>query len=105
MITCSKCHRPFRSSQPDLVAEMPCLQTGNEKCRIATAAYQRGRADAVAWKPIAEAPLDGTRVVLASDTWQTCGSYEGHWVIDRDDPQWTFTPTHYMELPPPPEVV
>lgn len=56
------------------------------------------------WRPISEAPKDGTRIL--------CVLESGYYVIlqwNRDAEYWqarpdgqTWTPTHWMPLPPPP---
>jgi hypothetical protein len=57
------------------------------------------------WQPIETAPRDGTRVLLYFESrWTLGGTFNdlsNDWLIDGDHEE---PPTHWMPLPPAPEV-
>ena len=60
----------------------------------------------VRWQTIDSAPLDGTRVLLWSEEWMapSSGSHYGggKWMMHYDLGEYLHNPTHWMELPEPP---
>ena len=73
-----------------------------------------GRAEASAWKPISEAPKDGTPIDLWQNGERITDAYwsdvQDGWCVDgtygREEPTPLAiipAPTHFMRLPPPPE--
>jgi hypothetical protein len=66
--------------------------------------------DAPRWRPIAEAPRDGTLLlgwdgkemaIVQAAKWASSGWAVAH---DAEDYAWSdYAPTHWMPLPPPPE--
>ena len=62
-----------------------------------------GRAEASAWRPIAEAPKDGTWIFgcVAGFIPLVMRSDGNRWVVPYHDG--SHQPTHFMPLPPPPE--
>ena len=62
-----------------------------------------GRAEASAWKPISEAPKDGTWIFgcVAGFIPLVMRSDGNRWVVPYHDG--SHQPTHFMPLPPPPE--
>lgn len=57
------------------------------------------------WHPIATAPKDGTELLLLRDRRIVSGSWNSGGALHM--PHWMggiFDPTHWMPLPPPPEV-
>jgi len=76
--------------------------------------YEKLRARAVEmeraqqWRPIEEAPRDGTFILLGwsgHDDW-TCAACwsEGGWSADNFLEPWLTQPTHFRPLPPAPEI-
>lgn len=54
------------------------------------------------WRPIAEAPRDGSMVLIYDPT-DTKHPIAVDWFSAcADTPGWLGTPTHWMPLPPPP---
>lgn len=59
--------------------------------------------DAPRWRPIAEAPRDGTDVLIYDPT-DPKSPFAVDWFShDADTPGWLGNPTHWMPLPAPPE--
>lgn len=61
------------------------------------------------WRPIGEAPKDGTRIIVASDEYGSVWCDVWWEVRPRAGARWTsfvgplrFQPTHWMPLPAPP---
>lgn len=65
------------------------------------------------WRPIEEAPKDGSRLVLTDGDVPVVGLWRSHdeqWIVDWDHEPYQGTPretpaTHWMPLPPSPETL
>lgn len=81
-----------------------------ENCRLLAGASVQAYS-AAKWRPISEAPKDGTWILLYQPSGETGSYYVGFWSADLDGwrseydvmPSSTFS--HYQPLPTPPEGV
>ena len=58
------------------------------------------RVAAMQWRPISEAPRDGTRILITNKTPFVSRYQYGVWDVDGGQ---VYNATHWMPLPPPPE--
>ena len=58
------------------------------------------RGAAMQWRPISEAPRDGTRILITNKTPFVSRYQYGVWDVDGGQ---VYNATHWMPLPPPPE--
>lgn len=100
----------------DAMVEAACRTYENHPFvrRSASQAAMRAALEAAeraAWRPIEEAPKDGTALLVWDARWKECmraactgahSDVRGDW-FSVSDGYWLPNPTHFRPLPPPPE--